>query len=649
MFLAVATQSSQTLTQDGSSFESASSMYSLARVDAICDDGPSMAAPVEDTLPLPPPPSTKPSPSHSISSSSSGSYCLPGGAKKPAKSISTSPRNSIVKVPIAAIAAKSKAESVSEDEKSEKRYSSSGYYESPHDDGKWWESNWFWIADLNGYIYNFAEPARQRRCRDWNEEERRRRKEKMRLDIEKENMKSLTSPTTTTTTAIATPKPVAAFKQISPDDRVALNTLDGANATKSKRIRPKTRRYVRDFKLYLDSYSQQIHPNRSPRARNVTEDPISRKVKTPIMISPERTDPMENPMCRISPTKYQQVTLTPCHNVPTHSICKKRLVASPEKRLKALSTESLRSVSPGSDSVFYSEADVIIDHQVHLPFDLIVSKYLIFVYIHAPLQVHCHHCGKEVEIITAADGSQEDLGHEEDRPNIVKPPADFADSPDGPRTPHHPTRLYKKMDKRFRSEERHGDRRHYRSRQESTRAKVGFNREILLNRWKIMKWNICICRVKSVAKTTHTQNVSCVRPVRVPVLSSKAASMYAIKSLIPNKAFTMDSIASARGFVSQTVMSGDAMISVYKMVRDNWRRFNRRCENECFLVFQNEPEKYRIDVRPLNLKKISVKNIRRSHIGWCIANRASKCIVARTATHSVSMPLHKYDSLGWWY
>lgn len=57
-------------------------------------------------------------------------------------------------------------------------------------------------------------------------------------------------------------------------------------------------------------------------------------------------------------------------------------------------------------------------------------------------------------------------------PTIVKPPADFADSPDGPRTPHHTTRLYKKLDKRFRSEERHGDRRIFRSRQESARAKV---------------------------------------------------------------------------------------------------------------------------------------------------------------------------------
>lgn len=81
-----------------------------------------------------------------------------------------------------------------------------------------------------------------------------------------------------------------------------------------------------------------------------------------------------------------------------------------------------------------------------------------------------------MEIVTAASGSQETIaGVEVDEavgPTIVKPPADFADSPDGPRTPHHTTRLYKKLDKRFRSEERHGDRRLYRNRQECARAKV---------------------------------------------------------------------------------------------------------------------------------------------------------------------------------
>lgn len=87
------------------------------------------------------------------------------------------------------------------------------------------------------------------------------------------------------------------------------------------------------------------------------------------------------------------------------------------------------------------------------------------------VQVQCQSCGKHVEIITALSGSQETIGGADDEcPNIVKPPADFADSPNGVRT--HTTRLYKKLDKRFRSEERHGDRRHYRARQESARAKV---------------------------------------------------------------------------------------------------------------------------------------------------------------------------------
>lgn len=123
------TQSSQTLTQNGSSFESASSVYSLARVENICEDAATTI--IEDTLPLPKAPSTKPSPSHSLSSSSSGSFF---NGKKPSQPISTSPRNSAVSAQIYA-PSKPNTESISDDEKSEKRYSSSGYYESPHDDG----------------------------------------------------------------------------------------------------------------------------------------------------------------------------------------------------------------------------------------------------------------------------------------------------------------------------------------------------------------------------------------------------------------------------------------------------------------------------------------------------------------------------------
>lgn len=105
-------------------------MYSLARVDNICDDA--QVPTTEDTLPLPHAQARKPSPSHSISSSSSGSYF---NGKKAVKS--TSPRNSIVTQSTSTGAtAKVKNELASDGEKSEKRHSSSGYYESPHEDGQ---------------------------------------------------------------------------------------------------------------------------------------------------------------------------------------------------------------------------------------------------------------------------------------------------------------------------------------------------------------------------------------------------------------------------------------------------------------------------------------------------------------------------------
>lgn len=58
---------------------------------------------------------------------------------------------------------------------------------------------------------------------------------------------------------------------------------------------------------------------------------------------------------------------------------------SPESsRLKALSAESLRSVSPGSDSVFYSEhsSNTVTLTEPHSSGSL------------------CHHCGRQVETKT---------------------------------------------------------------------------------------------------------------------------------------------------------------------------------------------------------------------------------------------------------
>lgn len=138
--------SSQTVTQNGgSSFESASSRCSLARVDALCDENSLL----DDSLPLPPTPPAKikfQSRSHSAGSSSSGSYDQiisepPPSTKTTAKvhpQIEESPHCTSKVIVDTELQSRvgTKSESVSDDEKSEKRYSSSGYYESPHDDGK---------------------------------------------------------------------------------------------------------------------------------------------------------------------------------------------------------------------------------------------------------------------------------------------------------------------------------------------------------------------------------------------------------------------------------------------------------------------------------------------------------------------------------
>lgn len=381
------TPSSQTITVDGSSFESASSFHSLARVEAICEDIPIIPPPTIDEK-------VKKSPTHSDSTTSSGSYRMP-----PIKASSPSRPPVIAKpLPIHAHVKKNKKESVSDDERSEKFQSSS------HDEKDY-------------------KALRSRKPRDWNEEDRRRKKGNFKLEFDgKDSSKppsALSSPFT---------RPTGAIKKISPEDKNALSVLDGTSPSKAKpRFRGKTRK--------------------TPRTRTpISNDETARRFsKSSIVKSPEKPSVIATPMPQ-QPKLPPTITTEKCET--KKPVLKPCIFASPSKqpkktsaqRLKAISTESLRSVSPGSDSVFYSEADMH-EHQIH-----------------------CHHCGKEVEVITAVGGSEESVVIVDDGPDIVQPPEGFADSPNGVSKIPPALKYYK----RFRSE----DRRHKKG--SNGRAKVKF-------------------------------------------------------------------------------------------------------------------------------------------------------------------------------
>lgn len=87
--------------------------------------------------------------------------------------------------------------------------------------------------------------------------------------------------------------------------------------------------------------------------------------------------------------------------------------------LKTVSAESLRSISPGSDSVFYSD-----------PSNRVLSP------------PRCTHCNNEVDVDYTNDTNNEVI-------DIVKPPKGFGDSPEEP-----PVTPIKRSTKRYRSEER---------------------------------------------------------------------------------------------------------------------------------------------------------------------------------------------------
>ncbi|KAL7742064.1 hypothetical protein ACLKA6_018311 [Drosophila palustris] len=470
----VSTQSSQLeKTHAGSSFESASSLYSMREELLQHDEKEKQEKPSVKANQLKSPIGSlaelaRKSPSHSISSTASSGSCQVSGQaiKSPARECQPQTVSSAASGQIKVSAAetvqpqKPKPESISEDERSEVRYSSSGYYESPHDE------------DDEEQVTPICKARRQRQ-----EDERKRRKTSMKLDIEKENMRALTSPVK---------KPTGPVKLQSPEQNSASISIDGGSPSKMKRFRPKIRRQLRkssredvlaaaaarraratptiyglssvsgDTELLLDaSMNSTVGPRVAATAAAVTTATATTTTSassTGTATLQEQAEPpaVKKPHSCATPTALLSPKLPVTASLPATKS------ASEAGQLKAKSIESLRSVSPGSDSVFYSEADGNAA---------------------STDQGHCLHCGKEMEgkqhnntVSELAGDSVESIPYIEQEADIVKPPSDFADSPVTTKTTQ---RLYKKLDKRFRSEERyHGERgRHYKTRQENIRAK----------------------------------------------------------------------------------------------------------------------------------------------------------------------------------
>ncbi|KAK4874962.1 hypothetical protein RN001_014322 [Aquatica leii] len=442
-------------TQNGSSFESVSSMYALGKNDFLSDD---MVVPSFSPIGIPEESSDVGSTliltmrhgrsSPSGSSSSSGSYSINGSCPDlPQKPPVPSSRH----VP-----------SLSEDERSA-HYSSSGYYESPLEDEHAWRST---KSDKL----------------EWTEDEKKRRKKTFTLDIDKhkdgetkEKQKTILKQSKKTDETVSYSKDF--LKTNDKPKRTKVRTrspLQGHRKNHQlKKLSPSLIRSIDQFMqenngqdkkppLTSDESSSgvcgdqvtaaQISPRRnkkfkdSNRRKSIPRSPTGTRIRRKSEGIEDQSSSLPGTLAKRRssmqanvPDCYNKSKLSPHSISPMESPNKKKRSpkTSPESlRLKALSAESLRSVSPGSDSVFYSDPSSHIALTEH--------------------HVHCLHCGKEVDIVTTDEPGKRSC-HPAD---IVQPPASFADSPRIKQG-----RLFKKFEKRFRSEERsQGEKRHHRYR-----------------------------------------------------------------------------------------------------------------------------------------------------------------------------------------
>ncbi|KAG5899755.1 hypothetical protein JTB14_006092 [Gonioctena quinquepunctata] len=396
---------------DGSSFES------TRGVDLLGDDMvvPSFSPSVPDSrslcnTPVPEIRTGRSTPSDD-SSSSCGSYSVGGSTPDILDRSSAVPSRS-------STTPTRKGCPVSDDERSV-RYSSSGYYESPMEDDSTWTS---------------SRRENNRKCKDFTLDLSNNPKSYLEINsntgykTNKRNIKISPS----------SDKPKRSKSRM----RSPMQNKKSFQLKKTQHVSEKESKATSD-ESSCDIGGKHISNQNSPRKGKKNKE--SKRKSLPLNQKTLKNNAEKKPaslpgsLTRRKSSKLPHTTST-CPN--NHQNSKISSAESPpdvgthgpkktedSAKLKALSAESLRSVSPGSDSVFYSDpsSHAAIDHQVH-----------------------CLHCGKEVEIVTTDDPEKSVSGHEVHREEIVQPPAGFEDSP----RMKPQGRLFKKLDRRIRSEDR---------------------------------------------------------------------------------------------------------------------------------------------------------------------------------------------------
>ncbi|XP_025837065.1 uncharacterized protein LOC108734776 [Agrilus planipennis] len=459
---------SSAVIHDGSSFESASSIYGQAKSDVFGDDMvvPSFSPPLilEETctelkVVVCSRGGSAPEPSSPSPSSSSGSYSLDGSCS------ATSPQKP-------AVPSSRRVPSVSEDERSA-RYSSSGYYESPLDDEPTWKSDRLGRASDEKNQKKKKITVEITKHQKWDEKpstsekqrpsskhtkktddeqsltkdllkvngkvKRTRTRTRSPLQSQRRSQQSKRSPSSLRTSPSTEQ---SGFEKSNHDKKFSVTSDDSSSGLCGEKV-PSGQASPRKREKKMRDIGRKKSISRSPvgskTRRKEDEKPSSLPGSLPRRKSGVQVSSSEKNL------NSSKTTLSPRSVSPADSPTSKRRLShsktSPETtRLKALSAESLRSVSPGSDSVFYSDPSSQAATSEH--------------------QVHCLHCGKEVDIVTTDDPDRRS-SRSGSQADIVQPPAGFADSP---RSKHVSGKLYKKFEKRFRSEERQAERRHHRHR-----------------------------------------------------------------------------------------------------------------------------------------------------------------------------------------